>query len=111
MDLRKARFYHFGELINFTVFSDQPCKVHYIESIRPSIRQTPVEVYVIEPSAWCRWVVVQERDWGKSRLHFFIRCGKAFPENRARQLPTRLKKIILQHLPLSEWRLQKRQIA
>ena len=102
MDIRKTRFYHRGEPMNFTVFSDRLCRVRYLESIRTSIRQSPVEVYVVEPSACCQWVVVQERDWGKSQLHFFVRNGKAFPENRLCQLSSRLKKTILRHIPLAE---------
>ena len=112
MDIRKTRFYHSGEIMNFTVFSDRLCRVHYLESIiRASMRQTPVEVYAIEPSANSQWVVVQERDWAKSHLHFFIRDGKAFPENRPRRFPRQLKKTILQQLPVSDWSRQQRWIA
>jgi len=99
MDLRKTRFYHSGELMNFTVFSDRLCRVKYLETLRSSIRQGPIEVYVIEPSSFSQWVIVQEWDWGKSHFHFFVRNGKAFPESHARQLPNRLRKSILQHIP------------
>ena len=102
MDITKMRFYHSGELMNFTVFSDRLCRVRYLESIQNSICRGPVEVYVIDPGACSHWVAVQERDRGKSHLHFFVRNGKAFPESCARQLPSRLKKTILQHIPLSE---------
>src|SRR5262245_21646059 len=48
-------------------------------------------------------VVVQNGDWGKSHLHFFVRNG-VFPNSHARQLPNRLRKTVLQHIAQSEWR-------
>src|SRR5262245_585594 len=84
--------------MNFTVFSDRLCRVNFLETLRSSIRQGRFEVYLIEPSSFSQWVVVQEWDWGKSHFHFFVRNGKAFPESHARQLPNRLRKTVLQIL-------------
>src|SRR5262245_2097758 len=62
--------------------------------LRSSIRQGRFEVYVIKPSSFSQWVVVQEWDWGKSHFPFFVGNGKAFPESHARRLPKRLRKTV-----------------
>src|SRR5438552_10497346 len=43
MDLRESKFYYAGHDMNFAVFSDYPCRVRYVESIRLPIGQAPVE--------------------------------------------------------------------
>ena len=101
MDLRESKFYYAGHDMNFAVFSDYPCRVRYVESIRLPLGQTPVEVYSIEPAVHNQWIVVQQRNDGKSRLKFFVRVreGETFRENESHELPKHLKEQILQRLP------------
>jgi len=103
MDLRESRFYYAGQDMNFAVFSDYPCRVRYVESIPLPIIQTPVEVYAIEPAAHSHWIVVQQRNDGKTSLKFFVRVrdGETFRENESHELPKHLKEHILQRLPKS----------
>jgi hypothetical protein len=98
MDLREKKFYHAGPDMNFVVFSDNPCRVRFITSISLPISHTSVEVYSIEPGTNSQWVVVQERNNGQSVLRFFIRDGETFLENRAHELPKRLKDDMLQRI-------------
>ena len=80
MDLRESRFYYAGQDMNFAVFSDYPCRVR---------------------AAHSQWIVVQQRNDGKSRLKFFVRVreGETFRENESHELPKHLKEQILQRLP------------
>jgi hypothetical protein len=57
MDLNESKFYYAGEDMNFAVFSDCPCRVRYVESIRLPIDLAPVEIYTIEPAANGQWIV------------------------------------------------------
>ena len=78
MDLRESKFYYAGEALNFVVFSDYPYRVKYVENIRLPIGAAQVEVYTIEPGIDSQWIVVQQRNDGKSSLRFFVRKGKPF---------------------------------
>lgn len=94
MDLRESKFYYAGHDMNFAVFSDYPCRARYVESIRLPITETSVEVYSIEPGADSQWIVIQQRNDGKSRLKFFVRDGEIFRENQSHDLPRHLKEDI-----------------
>jgi len=103
MDLRESKFYYAGHDMNFAVFSDYPCRVRYVESIRLPIGQTPVEVYSIEPAVHNQWIVVQQRSDGKTSLKFFVRSRdrETFLENESHELPKHLKEHILLRIPKS----------
>jgi hypothetical protein len=103
MDLRESKFYYAGQDMNFAVFSDTPCRVRYVESIPLPIVQTPVEVYTIEPAANSEWIVVDQRNDGKSSLKFFLRQGDEFREHRSHDLPQPVKQQILRRVPKSPW--------
>ncbi|MCI0622459.1 MAG: hypothetical protein L0387_12490 [Acidobacteria bacterium] len=100
MDVRESKFYYAGHDVNFAVFSDYPCRTRFVESITlPSY--AAVEVYTIEPGANSQWIVVQQRNDGKSSLRFFVRDGETFRENQSHDLPKQLKDDILQRIPKS----------
>jgi hypothetical protein len=101
MDLRESKFYYAGQDLNFVVFSDFPCRARFVESITLPISYAPVEVYSIEPGASSQWIVVQQRNDGKSSLRFFVRDGETFRENESHDLPKQLRGEMLQHLPKS----------
>jgi hypothetical protein len=98
MDLKESKFYHAGEAMNFAVFSDDPCRVKYIESIRLPIGQSQVEVYAIEPGANSQWIVVQQRNDGKSSFRLFVKEKETFPESQWDNLPKYLTGHILQRV-------------
>ena len=103
MDLKESKFYHAGQDMNFVVFSDDPCQLRYVGSIRLPTNLAPVEIYTIEPASNGQWVVVEQKNEGKSTLKFFLRDGEAFRENRLHNLPLRLKEQIMQRIPKSPW--------
>ncbi len=100
MDLRTCRFYHGGEEINFSVFSDYPCRTRYIDSIATPLTETKVEVYEIEPGNNTQWVVVQKKDGEERRLKLFVRRGNEFVENQAQLIPPALKENIVLRFPV-----------
>ena len=104
MDLKESKFYYAGHDMNFAVFSDYPCRVRYVDSIRLPIDLALVEVYTIEPASNGQWVVVEQRNEGKRSLKFFFREGEAFPENQSHNLPLHLKEQIRQRIPKSPWK-------
>src|SRR5262245_56554422 len=101
MDVRESRFYYAGQDLNFTVFSDQPCRARFVDSITLPISYAPVEVYTIEPGVNSQWIVVQQKTDGRSSLKVFVRDGEAFRENQTQDLPDGLREDILQHIPKS----------
>jgi hypothetical protein len=104
MDLKESKFYYAGQAMNFAVFSDYPCRVRYVDSIRLPIDPAPVEVYTIEPASNGQWVVVDQRNEGKRSLKFFFREGEAFREKQSHHLPLHLKEQIMQRIPKSPWK-------
>src|SRR5262245_57465845 len=101
MNLKESKFYYAGEALNFVVFSDYPYRVKYVESIRLPIGAAPVEVYIIEPGVGSQWIVVQQRNDGKSCLRFFVRKGETFCESQSNDLPKHLAQHIRQRVPES----------
>jgi hypothetical protein len=99
MELRDFKFYYGGQEMNFAVFSDDPCRARYLESIPLPIAQTRVDVYEIEPGAKTQWILVKQKDGDKDNLKLFIRKGEKFLENESQTLPKELKKKILQRFP------------
>jgi hypothetical protein len=104
MDLKESKFYYAGDDMNFAVFSDYPCRVRYVDSIRLPIDLALVEVYTIEPASNGQWVVVEQKNEGKRSLKFFFREGEAFRENQSHNLPLHLKEQIMQRIPKSPWK-------
>jgi len=101
MDLTGSAFFHSGYYTSFSVLSDYPCHVRYVESIAVPLDRTQVDVYAIDPAPGSRWVVVQQREGERSRLMFYVRKGKAFPRQPLGRIPVRLRREILQQvLPL-----------
>ena len=103
MDLNDSKFYYAGQDMNFAVFSDYPCRVRYVESIPLPIGVAPVEIYTIEPAAAGQWIVVEQKNEGKSSLKFFLREGEVFRENQSDELPGHLKQQIMQRIPKFPW--------
>jgi len=99
MELRECKFYYAGHEMNFAVFSDDPCRARYLESIPLPIIQTKVDVYEIEPGANTQWVVVQQKDGDKNHLKLFVKKGEKFLENQTQHLSKELKKKIMQRFP------------
>jgi hypothetical protein len=99
MELRDFKFYYGGQEMNFAVFSDDPCRTRYLESIPLPIAQTRVDVYEIEPGAKTQWILVKQKDGDKDNLKLFIRKGEKFLENESQTLPKELKKKILKRFP------------
>jgi hypothetical protein len=98
MDLDENRFYYAGLDMNFTIFSDSPCRVRHLESIPLPMGQNSVDVYAIEPGVASHWVVVQQTEQRKSRLKFFVREGERFHESLRHHLPEHLKENILRRV-------------
>jgi hypothetical protein len=103
MDLKESKFYYAGEDMNFAVLSDYPCRVRHVESIPLPITQTPVEVYVIEPAVNGEWIMVDQRNEGKSSLKFFLREREEFRQHPSHELPRPVKRQILQRVTKSPW--------
>ena len=78
--------------MNFTVFSDDPCRVSYVESIAIPIGHTQVQLYGIEPGARTKWIVVKQLDGPKATLKVFLRQNEKFLENQIDDLPLRNQK-------------------
>ena len=99
MELRECKFYYGGQEMNFAVFSDDPCRTRYLESIPLPIAQTRVDVYEIEPGAKTQWIVVRQKDNDRDNLKLFVREGDRFLETQARIVPKELRKKIIQRFP------------
>jgi hypothetical protein len=99
MELRECKFYYGGQEMNFAVFSDDPCRARYLESIPLPIAQTRVDVYEIEPGVKTQWILVRQKDGDKDNIKLFVKRGEKFLENAAQTLPKELKNKILQRFP------------
>jgi hypothetical protein len=86
--------------MNFSVFSDYPCRARYIESISTPLTQTPVDVYEIEPGNSTQWIVIQQKDGDEHRLKFFMRKEDGFLEDQIQQIPPELKRSIFLRFPV-----------
>ena len=98
MDLTESKFYKAGHEVNFAVFSDNTCRVRYLESIPLPVGDSMVDVYTIEPAANSQWVVVEVKEEETSRLRFFVRSGTTFRENDSRRLPENVRKQLQQRV-------------
>jgi hypothetical protein len=80
MKLTECSFYRSGRDVNFSVFSDDVCRVHYLRSVSLPLGGD-VDVYGVEPSAKSHWIVVRQTEDGKHELRWFVRRGRNFEEN------------------------------
>ena len=85
--------------MNFAVFSDDPCRVSYVESIAIPIGHTQVQLYGIEPGARTKWIVVKQLDGPKATLKVFLRQNEKFLENQIDDLPQETRSQIMQRFP------------
>ena len=99
MELQHHKFGYAGNDMNFAVFSDDPCRVSYVESIAIPIGHTQVELYGIEPGARTKWIVVKQLDGHKATLKVFLRQNEKFLENQIDDLPQETRSQIMQRFP------------
>jgi hypothetical protein len=99
MELQHHKFGYAGNDMNFAVFSDDPCRVSYVESSAIPIGRTQVELYGIEPGARTKWIVVKQLDGHKATLKVFLRQNEKFLENQIDDLPQETRSQIMQRFP------------
>lgn len=81
MKLTECSFYRSGKDVNFSVFSDDVCRVHHMKSISLPLGGD-VDVYDVEPGPRSHWIVVRQTEDGKLELRWFVRKGEDFEEHR-----------------------------
>jgi hypothetical protein len=99
MELQRHKFCHAGSDMNFAVFSDDPCRISYVESIAIPVGHTQVELYRIEPGDRTKWIVVKQLDGHKATLKVFLRRNEKFLENEIDDLPRETRSQIMQRFP------------
>jgi len=99
MELQHHKFGYAGRDMNFAVFSDDPCRVSYVESIAIPIGHTQVQLYGIEPGARTKWIVVKQLDGPKATLKVFLRQNEKFLENQIDDLSQETRSQIMQRFP------------
>ena len=99
MELQHHKFGYAGNDMNFAVFSDDPCRISYVESIPIPLGHTQVELYGIEPGARTNWIVVKQLDGHKATLKVFLRQNEKFLENQIDDLPQEARSQIMQRFP------------
>ncbi len=99
MELRDYKFYYGGQDMSFSVFSDDPCRARYLDSISIPFVQTRVDVYEIEPGPKTRWVLIKQKDDDKDTFRLFIRQGKKFLESQNQVLSRELRDEIFGRFP------------
>ncbi len=99
MELRDCKFYYGGQDMSFSVFSNDPCRARYLDSISVPFVQTRVDVYAIEPGAETRWVLIRRKDDGKDTFRLFIRRGNRFLESQNQVLSKELRDEIFGRFP------------
>jgi hypothetical protein len=102
MELQQYKFCFAGSAMNFSVFSDCPCRISYVKSVPIPIGHTRVELYEIEPGAKTQWVMVKQVDGNKNSLKIFLRQNERFLENSMNQLSRETKMQIMQRFPTLE---------
>jgi len=99
MELQHHKFGYAGSDMNFAVFSDDSCRISYVESIAIPMGHTHVELYGIEPGARTKWIVVKQLDGHKATLKVFLRQNEKFLENAIDDLPQETRNQIMQRFP------------
>jgi hypothetical protein len=99
MELKDYTFYSSGKDMNFALFSDGICRVHYLKNVSLPIGDVRVDVYSVEPDAESKWVVIKQIEDGKEELKWFVRQHETFLEKNREKLPRELKKAVIQKFP------------
>jgi hypothetical protein len=81
MKLTECSFYKSGRHVNFSVFSDDVCRVHHMKSITLPLGGD-VEAYDVKPGPKSHWIVVRQTEDGKHELRWFLPKGRDFEEGR-----------------------------
>jgi hypothetical protein len=97
MKLTECNFYRSGKDVNFSVFSDDVCRVHYLRNISLPLGGD-VDVYGVEPGEQSHWIVVRQTEDGKHELRWFVRKGRNFEERRG-NLPAAVKAEVGERFP------------
>jgi hypothetical protein len=97
MKLTECSFYRSGKDVNFSVFSDDVCRVHHMKSISLPLGGD-VDVYDVEPGLKSHWIVVRQTEDGKHELRWFLRQGRDFVEDRG-NVPQALKTEVGERFP------------
>ena len=97
MKLTECSFYRSGKDVNFSVFSDDVCRVHHMKSISLPLGGD-VDVYDVEPGPKSHWIVVRQTEEGKHELRWFLRKGRDFEEDRD-NVPQALKAEVGERFP------------
>jgi hypothetical protein len=97
MKLTECSFYRSGRDVNFSVFSDDVCRVHHLRSI-PLPLGGDVDVYSVEPGEKSDWIVVRQTEDGKHELRWFVRKGRSFEES-GRNLPPAVRAEVGERFP------------
>ena len=97
MKLSECSFYRSGRDINFSVFSDDVCRVHHLRSISLPLGGD-VDVYGVEPGAKSHWIVVRQTEDGKPGLRWFVRKGRNFEESGG-NLPPAVRAAVGERFP------------
>ena len=80
MKLTECSFYRSARDINFSVFSDDVCRVHHVRSITLPLGGD-VDVYAVDPGSNSHWIVVRQTEDEKYVLRWFVRKGRNFEEH------------------------------
>lgn len=99
MELRDCKFFYGGQEMSFSVFSNDPCRARYLDSISVPLVQTRVDVYRIEPGPKTRWVLIRQKDEDKDRFRLFVRQGDRLVESREQALSKELRDEIFGRFP------------
>ena len=97
MRLNECSFYRSGWDVNFSVFSDDVCRVHYLRSVSLPLGGD-VDVYGVEPGVHSHWIVVRQTEDGKHELRWFVRRGRTFGESGG-NLPAAVKAEVGERFP------------
>ena len=97
MKLTECNFYRSGWDVNFTVFSDDVCRVHHVKSI-PLPLGGDVDVYNVNPGAKSHWIVIRQTEDGKHELKWFVRKGRNFEES-GRNIPLAVRVEVGERFP------------
>lgn len=98
MKLTECSFYRSGRDMNFSVFSDDVCRVHHLRRIELPLGGD-VDVYVVEPGAKSHWIVVRQTQDGKPELRWFVREGRDFEEREGGNPPPAVRAELGERFP------------
>lgn len=100
MELRDCKFFYGGQEMSFSVFSHDPCRARYLDSISIPLIQARVDVYQVEPGPKTRWVLIRQKDEGRDSFRLFVRQGDRFVESREQALSRELRDEIIGRFPI-----------